>query len=188
MSEFVTSTLILAAEFGAVISLFFLIYMAFIYIKRKKDSCLMRDFTSKFRESTGARREKLEQSVCKVFCINADEGKGAVNEIMNKERTICSNVLRIFNGQDKSLIMNLREDLDGLSGAYHNLASLRHEQPSTKPVANDQQNAADDADMAATLDVLRTENQRLKEDLKKSLENVDYLQAQYTELFEKTKQ
>jgi len=186
MSEFVTSTLILAAEFGAVISVFFLIYMVAIYIKRKRDTHLMRDFTSKFRESTGARREKLVQSVGEVFCVDGDAGKGAVNEIMNKERTICSNVLRIFNGKDKSLIMNLREDLDGLSGAYHNLASLRQERPVEAAVSVPQESTGDE-DMASTLNVLRTENQRLKDDLKKSLENIDYLQAQYTELFEKTK-
>lgn len=192
MSEFFTSTLILAAEFGALVSVFFLVYIVIVYLRRKKDTTLVSDFASKFKESTSSRRESLQQSVQEVFRVNGEEGQGVVNEIMDKERTICSNVLKIFDGRDKGLIMNLKDDLDGLSGAYHHLASLGHEQVAANPIVADS-SAIDSAsdenseDNESELYALRVENQRLKDDLKKSLENIDYLQAQYTELFEKTK-
>lgn len=187
MSEFVTSALIVLAEFGAIVSIFFLVYMAIVYFRRKKDTSLVSDFANKFKASTSTRRESLQQSVQEAFRVNGEAGQGAINEIMNTERIICSNVLKIFDGRDKGLIMNLRDDLDDLSGAYHHLASLGHEQSADECVVVDTAESDDAEDKESELYVLRVENQRLKEDLKKSLENIDYLQAQYTELFEKTK-
>lgn len=192
MSEFVTSTLILAAEFGAIVSVFFLVYLAIVYIRRKKDTSLVNDFASQFKQSTTTRREGLQQSVKEAFRVNGEQGQDAINEIMHTERTICSNVLKIFDGRDKGLIMNLKDDLDDLSGAYHHLATLGHAQSAVDPLVIDSSacepgSDENSDDKESELYVLRVENQRLKEDLKKSLENIDYLQAQYTELFEKTK-
>ena len=185
MNEFVTSTLIVIAEFGVVVSVFFLVFILVVFLKRKKDSNTVTKFASQFKESIGTRRDSLAESVQNTFRVTGDESEGAINEIMNKERTICSNVLKIFSGRDKGLIMNLKDDLDGLSGAYHNLAALGHEQSTEETII--EAPTLDENDIESELHVLRVENKRLKEDLKKSLENIDYLQTQYTELFEKTK-
>ncbi len=189
MNEFMTSLLVVAAEIGAVIIIIFLIVMAILLIRRKKEVSVQGEFTRQYRESAKQRKENLGKEISKAFALNDVEGDNFANLILQKERLICSNVLRIFRGDDKSKILTVHEDLATLSGTYHEIASASSiKADSDEEIASDSvvDNDADFDNMTAEMHVLREENARLKEDLKKSLENVDYLQTQYTELFEKT--
>jgi hypothetical protein len=187
MSEFITSTLIIAAEFGAVIIFLFLVVMAILFIRRKKEVGMANEFTQRFRETSKDRRENLGKEISEIFSLDGDEGDNFAARILNNERKLCSNALRIFRGKDKSLILTFQDELANLSGAYHELATVGNKQV----IINEQNELSSNKDnldsMTAEVKVLREENSRLKEDLKKALENVDYLQIQYTELFDKTK-
>jgi hypothetical protein len=145
------------------------------------------EFTARYRETSKSRRENLGKEIAEIFSVDDNEGENFAVKILNNERKLCSNALRIFRGKDKSLILTFQDELANLSGAYHELAAIGNKQV----IINEQHEPSLNEDnlekLTSELNVLREENSRLKEDLKKSLENVDYLQTQYTELFDKTK-
>lgn len=188
MNEFITSMLVLAAEFGAIIIALFLIVMTLLYFRRRKEAGMANIFTKRYRETTMNRKENLGKEISEIYSLDGDVGEDYAIKILKNERNIFANVLRIFRGDDKSVILNFQDDLSNLSGTYHELASISNKHATINEAADAEPNENNLDDMTSELNVLREENKRLKEDLKKSLENVDYLQTQYTELFDKTKQ
>jgi len=145
------------------------------------------EFTQRYRESSKLRKEKLGKEISEIFSLDGDEGADFAARILNNERKLCSNALRIFRGKDKSLILTFQDELANLSGAYHELATVGNKQVIINEQSEVPSSGNDLDSVTAEVNVLREENSRLKEDLKKALENVDYLQTQYTELFDKTK-
>lgn len=180
MDEFLTSLLVIGAEFGVSVGVILLIVF-FIHLKRKRnDKNIAREFTDDFKESNNARKEDLENAIIDAFQLNGEEGKEYAKIIMSNERKICSNMLSLFNGKDRALLLQLQGDLANISEAYSGIASMSKSNNATA-----QDNVTDKA-LTEKVTVMSEENTRLKEDLKKALESIDYLQNQYTELFKKT--
>lgn len=186
MNEFMTSLLVIGTEFGVIISIFFIAMMILLLIRKKKDTNISTRFIGEIKSSSNQRMDSLEKSLASTFRLSGAETKDYAKEIIKNERTIFSNVLKIFNGKDKSTILSLQNDLSNLNQTYQSLAN----KISLEAGSNDGGTTAasvDDTHLQSEITLLKEENTRLKEDLKKSLESIDYLQVQYTELFDKTK-
>ncbi len=191
MNEFMTSLLVIGTEFGVIISIFFIALIVMLIIKKKKDANITTRFKQEIQGSANQRMENLEKSLSSAFNLSGPATKGYAEEIIKNERTIFSNVLKIFHGKDKSLILNLQKDLANLNQTYQDLANQISQQGASSDDTSDAGDSSSSADierLQSENDLLKDENSRLKEDLKKSLESIDYLQTQYTELFDKTNQ
>jgi len=186
MNEFMTSLLVIGTEFGVIISIFFIAMMILFLIKKNKDANIKTRFKEDIKSSTNQRIENLEKSLSSTFRLSGDETKDYAKEIIRNERTIFSNVLKIFNGKDKSTILSLQKDLSNLNQTYQKLAN-KISQDATSSDDGSTAGGVDNEHLQSEITLLKEENSRLKEDLKKSLESIDYLQIQYTELFDKTK-
>lgn len=181
MDDLLTSILVIGAEFGLLIAIIFIIFVVIQFKKKKADRSLTDEFVRDFKSLSAERKNNLEKSLTTAFSLEGDDGKECARNIMDKEKTICDHVLRIFNGNEKSLILELQNDLNNLTEAYRELGGLAH--------CGTDENAGskeDIAKMEMSIEALKKDNDRLKDDLKKALESVDYLQEQYTVLFDKS--
>ena len=181
MDELFTSLLVIGAEFGVIVGIILLILVVLFFKRQKKEKKIATTFASDFKDFSTGRKNSLEKKVSDSFDMN-DEGVAShIESILNKERSICSNVLNIFTGKKKELLLQLQDDLKELTDVYH--ALVVHHQEKEPEVVESQVNTEE---YESQIKVLTEDNDRLKEDLKKALESIDYLQAQYTELFKKT--
>jgi len=180
MDEFLTSLLVIGTEFGMFVGV---ILMALVYLnmsKKRKDKTVARKFAADFQDFSTSRKVDLEEVIENAFNLGGDATEEYAQIIMKNERKICSNMLRLFNGKDRDLLLQLQGDLANLTDAYKSLASMNQSNGTTGD------SASVDDKLMEQMSVLKSDNERLKDDLKKSLESIDYLQAQYTELFKKT--
>jgi len=182
MDEFLASLLVIGTQFGILVGIILLI-VVFLFIRKKRnDKTIAQKFADDFKESSDSRKDELEKAIEEAFHLQGDVGKEYAQLIMKSERKICSNMLSLFNGKDRALLLQLQGDLANLTDAYKGIASMSDQSQS------DSQNEANNDVLEDKIKVLTDENNRLKEDLKKALESIDYLQNQYTELFKKTNQ
>jgi len=186
MNEFLTSLLFIMAEFGIVISVFFVVLVVIFFMRRKKNSEISTQFKEDVKSSSTERMQNLENSLSSSFQLNGEDTKSYAEEIIKNERKIFSNVLKIFSGKDKSLILSLQDDLASLNQTYQKLANKISSQVDSSVNVSSSEDG--DEALLGEVNVLREENARLKEDLKKSLESIDYLQVQYSDLFDKTQE
>jgi len=182
MDEFFTSLLVLGTQFGIFVGVILVIIVFLALRKRGKEKNITRKFISDYKNLSDQRKSNLESVIADAFQMSNSVSEEYAELILNKEKTICNNVLKIFSGKDKQLLLELQNDLNNLTATYRDLAMVG------KTEAPENSGPVDSKD----LDLLRSENkvikddnERLKEDLKKALESIDYLQVQYTDLFEK---
>lgn len=182
MDEFLASLLVIGAEFGLFVGIILLIVFFFSIKRKRNDKNIAHSFANDFKESTESRREDLEKSIGEAFHLDGETTEEYAKIIMQNERKICSNMLSLFNGKDRGLLLQLRGDLANLTDAYKGIASM-----SPSDQTGSQENINDES-LINKITVLTDENERLKDDLKKAIESIDYLQTQYTDLFKKTNQ
>ncbi|HEC29317.1 MAG TPA: hypothetical protein ENI65_07010 [Gammaproteobacteria bacterium] len=181
MDELYTSMLVIGAEIGLFIGVIFVIYIIIMFKKKKADKSITDEFVNDFKSLSKERKTTLEESLTSAFSLDDGDGKECAHNIMEKEKTICDHVLRIFNGKGRNLILELQNDLNNLTEAYKELGGMSHYNPD-----DNSDNQEDIEKMEGVIEALQKDNDRLKDDLKKALESVDYLQEQYTVLFDKT--
>jgi len=181
MDELFTSLLVIGTEFGIFVGIILLILIVLFFRRQKKEKKIAKTFARDFKEFSSSRKGSLEDQVSETFDMNDAGVASHIENILSKERSICSNVLNIFTGKNKALVLQLQDDLKELSDVYH--ALVVHHQNAAPEVVEAE---VDTSKFESQITVLTDENERLKEDLKKALESIDYLQAQYTELFKKT--
>jgi len=180
MDEFLTSLLVIGTEFGILVGIILLVVLFMFLKKRMKDKRIAQQFTNDFKEFSSDRKVNLEHVIDDAFNLGNAATKEYAEIIMKNERKICSNMLSLFNGSDRDLLLQLQGDLENLTDAYKALASMSNSKE------QDASGGKDDEGLLEKTRMLADENERLKDDLKKALESVDYLQTQYTELFKKT--
>ena len=112
-----------------------------------------------------------------------DEILKIIDNILIKEKNIYGKILKIFNGEDKNLILDMQDDLQDLTDQFG--LHLTKEENTIHAVAPDIE--ARIKEMEKKNNVLNTENDRLKEDLKKAMETIDNIQAEYEQLYQKAK-
>lgn len=182
MSEFSTSILIIGTEIGAVFLIIAIILFAIQRKKKSKERKIREEFVSTFKDNLEIRRKHIEQQLMQID-QDKDEIIGIIDNIITKEKSICAKVLKIFNGKDKDLILDMQGDLQDLTDQFG--MHIVNEENTTATVSPDIE--ARIKEMEKRNNVLKTENDRLKDDLKKSLETIDSIQAEYEQLYKKTK-
>ncbi len=175
------SVLLIGTQFGFIISIVFIVLIVFMIRRKKKDQTITTQFKDEIRNSSAQRLVNLEENLASTFHLSGQETKTYSQAIIKRERKIFMDVLKIFRGEDKSLILNLHDDLKRLNQTYQDLA----DQLNNSGGNSSDDGAKADEKLQEAARVLKQENEALKEELQKSQESNEYLQAQYTELFDK---
>jgi len=182
MDEFFTSLLVLGTQFGIFVGVILFVIVFLAFRKRNRDKNITKKFISDYKELSNERKSNLESVITDVFQMNNSVSEEYATLILKKEKEICNNVLQIFSGKDKKLLLQLQDDLNNLTKTYHDLAMVGK----TATTSSDEGTDSKDVErLRSENKIIKEDNERLKEDLKKALESIDYLQVQYTDLFEK---
>jgi len=181
MNEIMTSLLLIGTQFGFIISIVFIVMIVVLIRRKKKDETITTKFKDEIKNSSAQRLVNLEENLASSFKLNGQDTKSYAQAIIRRERKIYTDVLKIFQGKDKDLILNLQEDLKKLNQTYQDLADQLNNSNGTGSGNDGEANEQ----LEEAVKGLKQENEELKEELKKSQESIDYLQVQYTELFDK---
>jgi len=182
MDEFFTSLLVLGTQFGIFVGVILVVIVFLALRKRSKEKNITNKFISDYKNLSDQRKSNLESVIADAFQMSNSVSEEYAALILNKEKTICNNVLKIFSGKDKQLLLELQNDLNNLTATYRDLAMVGK---TAAPASSGSGDSKDLERLRSENKVIKDDNERLKEDLKKALESIDYLQVQYTDLFEK---
>ena len=182
MSEFLTSILIIGTEISAVLIIITGIYLFLVTKKKRKDKRISEQFINDFKENMDARKHHIESQLEQ---IDDDKEKilHIIENIVTKEKSIYGKMLKIFNGSDKNLLLDIQDDLQALTDEFG--IHIKKDTTVTNEIAPEIEKRIQA--MEKKNNVLKIENDRLKDDLKKALETIDSIQAEYEQLYKKTK-
>lgn len=174
-----TAMLLLTSEIGFIVIIFFIITLVYFLKKQKKDEVLTHKLVQQFKEEAPARRDNLLQKLKVTFNMEEGEAQEKLHELVSKEKSLYSHILKAFSGQDRSVISNLNKDIQDLISAYQ---SLSENQP--VPVAQENtENAVDIEKLRAEKNLALQERDNLKKDLNTALDSIQKLQAEYTQMY-----
>ncbi len=114
--------LVLISEIGFIVTAVFIVWFIFMLKRQQKDEMITHNLVQQFKEEAPARRDNLLKILKDSFHMQDEDAINKVKELVSKEKSLYSHVLKAFSGQDRSEIENLNEDIQSLITAYKSLA------------------------------------------------------------------
>lgn len=181
MKDLETAMLVLTSEIGFILTVIFIIALVYILKKQQKDKAMTHKLVQQFKEEAPARRENLLQKLKVSFNMQEDEAQKKLHELMSREKSLYSHVLKAFTGQDRSIISNLNDDIQELIKAYQ---SLSENQPASTEEENTAEVNTDEIEkLQAEKDLALRERDNLKKDLNIALDSIQKIQAEYSQMY-----
>lgn len=178
--------LVLTSEIGLVLTVIFIIWFVFMLKKQQKDEAITHNLVQLFKEEAPARRDNLLKILKASFHMQDEDAEKKIKELVSKEKSLYSHVLKAFSGQDRSVIANLNEDIQSLITAYKSLAVENSDQVMTLV---DNENPESNVS-SEELEKLRAEKNQaiqerdnLKKDLNTALDSIQTLQTEYSQMY-----
>ena len=179
MKELEIAMLVLTSEIGFILTIIFIIALLYILKKKKKDEAMTHKLVLQFKEEAPARRENLLEKLKVTFNMEEDEAQDKLHELVSREKSLYSHVLKAFTGQDRTTISNLDEDIQELIKAYQSLGVSQQ-----TVVQEENMESADEIEkLKAEKDLAIQERDNLKQDLNNALDSIQTLQAEYTQMY-----
>lgn len=185
MRDLETAMLVLTSEIGFILTVIFIIALVYMLKKKQKDEAMTHKLVQQFKEEAPGRRDNLLQKLKETFNMQEDAAQEKLHELVSREKSLYSHILKAFTGQDRTIIANLNEDIQALITAYQTLSAS---QPASAPqdadtAENSEDNTAELEKMMAEKELAIRERDNLKKDLNNALDSIQKLQAEYEQMY-----
>ena len=178
--------LVLISEIGFIVTAIFIVWFIFMLKRQQKDEAITHNLVQQFKEEAPARRDNLLNILKDSFHMQDEDAINKVKELVSKEKSLYSHVLKAYSGQDRSEIENLNEDIQSLITAYKALVVENSYQVVTS-ISNENPEAIVSSDefekLRAEKEQAIRERDNLKNDLNTALDSIQKLQAEYTQMY-----
>ena len=186
MKNLETAMLVLTSEIGFILTVIFIIWFVFKLKRQQKDGVITHNLVQQFKEEAPARRDNLLKILKASFHMQDEDAQTKLKELVSKEKSLYSHILKAFSGQDRSVIANLNDDIQSLISAYKSLAVENSDQVMT-PGNDENPNGTVSNEELENLRAEKTqallERDNLKKDLNTALDSIQKLQAEYTQMY-----
>lgn len=186
MKDLETAMLLLTSEIGFILTVIFIVLFFFIMKRQKKDEAITHNLVQQFKEEAPARRDNLLKVLKDSFHMQDEDAMNKVKELVSKEKSLYSHVLKAFSGQDRSVIANLNDDIQSLIAAYKSLAVENSDQVQTSINDGNLESAVDGDELeklTAEKNQAIQERDNLKKDLNTALDSIQKMQSEYTQMY-----
>lgn len=176
MSEGITSFLVIFAELGLLLAIAVGIVVYLFLKRRRNDRLLVVKLVKKLKENEAVRREHLLEILKQDYDLNDEDAEKKADGLLGFEKRIYNRVIKFFIGKEKEKISNFDSDVQALAQGY----SLLGKQ-TTEVVEKGRDN---EHILRKENKELREKNAKLQSDLDASMESMETMMAEYTNMYE----
>jgi DNA repair exonuclease SbcCD ATPase subunit len=181
MSETITSFLVIFSEVGVLLALVGIL-IAFLMMRRKhKENILAQQVVETLRESESARKANLMDILQKVHEVDEEFAAQTAHAMLSSEKRIYNRVLKIYLGHERDGITDLQKDVENMASTYRHLIDSIKAMHVSEPERGD--NPKREAQLRTQIRQLEAEKQKLQEDLDESMQSMENMLKEYTQMY-----
>lgn len=143
--------------------------------KRRRDRAAIRQLIVRIREDSGRRESETRKILEERFGLSGDNLEATVHRIAREEKLFYQTLIDVYLRRDTEALPNLSVDYEGSVDAYRTMTLPK---PADAGVAGDETD-----DRSEELILLKTENQRLAEELQLTMDTMGNMLSEYTQMF-----
>jgi len=176
MIQLDTLTLFLLLEAIAVLTLAVVIGIWLLSRRKRRERQTVNNLINRLKKVEHGQCQELEESLREIQTLPDDKRRALIDEIMEREKALYRQIMKLFLERDLSLLGKLDERVRELTKPYHEL--LRDLPPGEDPATAVALAKAEEEIMR-----LKLETERLAEQLQVAVETIDDLSTEYTRMF-----
>ena len=181
MNETLTSFLVVFSEIGLLLALVAIIVVFFVMRRKHRDNLLVQQVVETLRESESARKANLMDILQKVHEVDEEFAAQTAQAMLSSEKRIYNRVLKMFLGHERDGIIELQKDVENMASTYRKLIDSIRALHVTEPDRGDSPKR--DAQLRMQIKQLEAEKQKLQEDLDESMNSMDNMLKEYTQMY-----
>lgn len=178
MNESMTSLLVIFSEVGIVLALLAIVTVILIMRRKQRNNRRALKFVESLRDHEAGRKSNLMDALQKVHEMDQEMASKAAEAMLGCEKKIYNRALKLFLGQERSGLEELRRDVEAMAAAYRKLVDTVQRVPAT-PVENPKR----EAQLRAQLKQVAAEKQKLQEDLDEAMQSMESMLKEYTQMY-----
>lgn len=173
MLEIKTIYFVLLAE-GLGVSILLIILMFSLYLRtRRRNRKAVRQLISQIKHQSKIRTEKTGQFLKQIYDLDGEELKKAVKAIDRQERKFFQKIINMFLNGDTEMVTTMDAALAELVETYKDL----------RPKVPEGQENVNLEEILKEVELLKSENEKLKEDLVESKARVEDIIGEFGNMF-----
>lgn len=178
MNESMTSLLVIFSEVGIVLALLVIVAVILIMRRKQRNNRRALKFVESLRDHEATRKSNLMDVLQKVHEMDQEMASKAAEAMLGCEKKIYNRALKLFLGQERSGLEELRRDVEAMAAAYRKLVDTVQRVPAA-PAENPKR----EAQLRAQLKQVAAEKQKLQEDLDEAMQSMESMLKEYTQMY-----
>lgn len=178
MSEVSSTAIFIAAEFGAILLILFVVVFVIFLKRRASDKRYVTVFIEDHKASCAGRREAMREKMMSNLLLREEELDDFLDNINISEKKLYKHILNMYLGFERQCLPEIRDDISDINNYW-----VETIQKNTGLKVQDSAPEEKTGDLNSKIDELTTENTKMSTDLKKAMETMDDIIKEYSLMY-----
>ncbi len=178
MNEATSTIVFIAAEFGAVLLLLFVVALVLFLKRRASDKRYVAKFIAEHKDSHISRRDAMRENMASDSLLNEEELDDFLNSVASSERKLYKCILNMYLGFDRQCLSEIRDELSDMNGSWVETIkkNIQRIPEGSIPVEKVQE-------LNDKIDELTSENEKIASDLAEAMETMEDIVKEYSLMY-----
>lgn len=178
MNEATSTMVFIAAEFGAVLLLLFIVFLVIFLKRRAADKRYVADFIKDHKDGQGNRRDSLRNKMLSDSLLSEEELDDFLDNVNLSERKLYKRILNMYLGFDRKCMSEIREELSQIN---NNWIETIQKNLSNIPEGSIPEEKVDE--LNSKIEELTAENTKIAADLAEAMETMEDIVKEYSLMY-----
>lgn len=178
MNEVTTSALFLGAEFGALLTIFFIAVGVYFLRRRAADKRYVANFIEDYKGSVQERHDAMRQALEFESLLIGEDLDSFMSDMSIAEKRLYKRILNMYLGHERKCLFDIRDDMTGINDSWLKAMQAMH-----RSSANDEEGAGSVEELEKKLYDLKIENNRMSEELADAMQTMESIVKEYSLMY-----
>jgi len=178
VSEATSTMIFVAAEFGGIILLLFIIAI-FLFVKRRaSDKRYVANFIAEHKQTHAERRESMREKMLAGTPVNDEVMDEVLDDVSASEKRLYKRVLNMYLGFDRQCITDIRDEMSEMNHKWIDTLNKSLNQLPEGTVSEEEVQ-----ELNNTISELTAENTKISSDLAEAMETMEDIVKEYSLMY-----
>ncbi len=178
MNEATNTMVFIAAEFGAVLLVLFIIALVLFLKRRASDKRYVADFIAEHKKNHVERRDAMRERMTTDFLLTDDELDEFLENVTASERKLYKRILNMYLGFDRQCLSEVRNDLLEINNSWIETVQKNISQIPEGSIPEEKVQELNDK-----IDELTAENNKIADDLSEAMVTMEDIVKEYSLMY-----
>ncbi len=178
MNETASTIVIIAAEFGAVLLVLFIIALILFLKRRASDKRYVAEFIAEHKKNHANRRDAIREKMVSDSLLSEEELDDFLDNVTASERKLYKRILNMYLGFDRQCLTEIRDELSDINSSWIETVKKNINSVPAGSIPEEKVQELNDK-----IDELTTENTKIAVDLAEAMETMEDIVKEYSLMY-----